>query len=388
MMNSPLKNSLFTIAIVASIITLGQCCSHSGIGNCSKPCTGGPADLCVACASYCVKTCEDPTGGACIPECNENACECMEGFLRASNGQCVLPSQCSQIEPPKQQCPLCTGGVHDKCVECGTDCPRTCENPNPQACTKRCNLNVCQCEEGYVRAPDGECVRPSQCPGIEPPIRQCPICTGGVHDKCVACGSDCPKTCANPDPKVCTLRCNVDVCECEEGYVRAPNGQCVRLSQCPVIDPVPNPDPQCPICTGGPHDHCTSCGSACPPTCNQRTDIACPAVCVENVCQCDHGYVRASNGQCVRPSQCSIIDPVPNPDPQCPICTGGPHDHCTSCGSACAPACGKPTDIACAAVCLENVCQCDDGYVRGPNNQCILRSQCPKKCHRKRTHVG
>ncbi|KAK0157846.1 hypothetical protein PV328_011536 [Microctonus aethiopoides] len=316
MMNSPLKNSLFTIAIVASIITLGQCCSHSGIGNCSKPCTGGPADLCVACASYCVKTCEDPTGGGCIPECNENACECMEGFLRASNGQCVLPFQCPQIEPPKPQCPVCTGGVHDKCVECGTDCPKTCENPNPQACTKRCNLNVCQCEEGYVRAPDGECVLPSQCPLIEPPIRQCPICTGGIHDKCVECGSDCPRTCKNPNPQVCTLRCNVDVCECEEGYVRAPNGQCVLQSQCPVIDP------------------------------------------------------------------------VPNPDPQCPICTGGPHDHCTSCGSACAPACGKPTDIACAAVCLENVCQCDDGYVRGPNNQCILRSQCPKKCHRKRTHVG
>lgn len=36
-------------------------------------------------------------------------------------------------------------------------------------------------------------------------------------------------------------------------------------------------------------------------------------------------------------------------------------------------------------VCLENVCQCDDGYVRGPNNQCILRKNCPKKCHRKRT---
>lgn len=60
----------------------------------------------------------------------------MDGFLRASNGQCVLPFQCPQIEPPKPQCPVCTGGIHDKCVECGTDCPRTCENPDPQACTK------------------------------------------------------------------------------------------------------------------------------------------------------------------------------------------------------------------------------------------------------------
>lgn len=47
---------------------MGQCTySHYEIGQCSKPCTGGPADLCVACASYCVKTCEDPTGGGCIP---------------------------------------------------------------------------------------------------------------------------------------------------------------------------------------------------------------------------------------------------------------------------------------------------------------------------------
>lgn len=41
----------------------------------------------------------------------------------------------------------------------------------------------------------------------------------------------CEKTCSNPNPK-CPTACAMG-CFCEEGYVMSPNGQCVKLEECP-----------------------------------------------------------------------------------------------------------------------------------------------------------
>ncbi|XP_034933676.1 serine protease inhibitor swm-1-like [Chelonus insularis] len=59
---------------------------------------------------------------------------------------------------------FCRGGLYDRCFECGSYCPPTCENPRPQICPQACILNVCQCTGGTVRGPNGRCIWPSQCP--------------------------------------------------------------------------------------------------------------------------------------------------------------------------------------------------------------------------------
>ncbi|XP_034952720.1 chymotrypsin-elastase inhibitor ixodidin-like isoform X2 [Chelonus insularis] len=60
----------------------------------------------------------------------------------------------------------CTGGPYDKCFECGSACPLTCDNPSMEgkACIMVCMQNVCQCTQGTVRGPNGKCIDASECP--------------------------------------------------------------------------------------------------------------------------------------------------------------------------------------------------------------------------------
>lgn len=51
----------------------------------------------------------------------------------------------------------------ERFMQCGTACEPTCEVPDPDGCTKKCLLNVCQCREGLVRNSDGKCVQRREC---------------------------------------------------------------------------------------------------------------------------------------------------------------------------------------------------------------------------------
>ncbi|KAH9640340.1 hypothetical protein HF086_001692 [Spodoptera exigua] len=51
-----------------------------------------------------------------------------------------------------------------------------------------------------------------------------------VYKRCETCA----KTCSNPNPK-CPTPCAMG-CFCEEGYVQSPNGQCVKLENCPKAE--------------------------------------------------------------------------------------------------------------------------------------------------------
>nr|XP_033324493.1 chymotrypsin inhibitor-like [Megalopta genalis] len=46
--------------------------------------------------------------------------------------------------------------------DCGTACPKTCENPNPQICTEQCVIG-CQCKDGLVRNKNWKCVPKWKC---------------------------------------------------------------------------------------------------------------------------------------------------------------------------------------------------------------------------------
>ncbi|KYN05432.1 PREDICTED: chymotrypsin inhibitor-like [Cyphomyrmex costatus] len=47
----------------------------------------------------------------------------------------------------------------------------------------------------------------------------------------------------------------------------------------------------------------TTCGSACPPSCNSPPNRACTLQCIIG-CQCKRGYLRNSSGACVHSTQC------------------------------------------------------------------------------------
>ncbi|XP_044006509.1 balbiani ring protein 3-like isoform X2 [Aphidius gifuensis] len=331
-----------------------------------KVCTGGPNDGWTNCGSACPLTCEKPVAGVCTKQCILNTCQCQNGTVRASDGQCIKASDCSWYEKKincteNEKCTAkCTGGVYDKCTLCGTACPLTCDKPKVDVCTLQCKVNVCECQSGTVRdTKTGQCVKPDQCP---PPKVNC---TGGPYDEYTNCGSSCPLTCDKPKRvDVCLAVCVPNTCECKSPYIRdTKSGQCVKPDQCP---------PPKANCTGGPYDEYTDCGSLCPPTCDKPEGGICAAVCVENTCQCESPYIRdTKSGQCVKPDQCPH-------SPECSTkCKGGPHDHCKSCGTKCPATCKTPYPQSCVEVCVKDVCQCDDGWVRNLDGKCIKLDQCP-----------
>ncbi|PRD23776.1 UNVERIFIED_CONTAM: Venom peptide SjAPI-2 [Trichonephila clavipes] len=62
--------------------------------------------------------------------------------------------------------PNCPANSHYE--SCGTACPLTCDNYKnpPRACVLMCNPG-CHCDEGYVKAKDGSCVEPEECPSSD-----------------------------------------------------------------------------------------------------------------------------------------------------------------------------------------------------------------------------
>lgn len=53
-------------------------------------------------------------------------------------------------------------------------------------------VNGCECEEGYVRNANKQCVPKSKCPGKNTP--SCPNCIG-PNKQCSRCNNSCRKTC-------------------------------------------------------------------------------------------------------------------------------------------------------------------------------------------------
>ncbi|XP_024875252.1 chymotrypsin inhibitor-like [Temnothorax curvispinosus] len=61
------------------------------------------------------------------------------------------------IAQTETQCP-----VNQEYKECGSACPPSCNNPDPQLCTMQC-VQGCQCKDGLLLKSSGECVPSTQC---------------------------------------------------------------------------------------------------------------------------------------------------------------------------------------------------------------------------------
>ncbi|XGW06819.1 hypothetical protein V3C99_016830 [Haemonchus contortus] len=107
------------------------------------------------CGSACEPTCRNPRPRICSLECVVG-CQCKSGFFRDDNNVCV--KECDNASSN-----ICS--ENEEFRQCGTACEPSCENPNPQSCTKKCVLNVCQCKRGFVRGANRTCIHQQDCPG-------------------------------------------------------------------------------------------------------------------------------------------------------------------------------------------------------------------------------
>ncbi|CAG4942802.1 unnamed protein product [Parnassius apollo] len=114
---------------------------------------------------------------------------------------------------------------------CGSACPPTCSQPEPDACISVCRMG-CFCKSGYYRDEStNECVKQDQCSEIAMETYQ--LCSENEEFK--ICGSACPPTCSQPEPDACIPVCRMG-CFCKSGYYRDENtNKCVKRDQCSKI---------------------------------------------------------------------------------------------------------------------------------------------------------
>ena len=208
----------------------------------------------------------------------------------------------------------------------------------------------CQCDEGFVRDQHGNCVALGQCPSLYCPDNE--VYTNN-YNPCNENSCTASFSCVAP----AVIQSG---CMCKEGFVRDQvSGKCVEYANC-----------GCPNA----NEEFLSCGNQCKePTCtDDKSTATCPTVC-ERRCQCKTGYVRASNGQCVRNEFCpSGVDCAAN-------------EYWNICGSSCAePTCQNPNSrgagakTTCSQVC-EARCECMAGFVR-KGKDCVKAIDCEIDC--------
>ncbi|GFT45325.1 zonadhesin [Nephila pilipes] len=292
------------------------------------------------CKPTCKTTCDNfnDTSAVCSIECN-SGCFCKKGFVRGKDGLCVPQTECPRV---------C--GLNEEFSNCGPACPATCSNFGKSVvCTQQC-VKGCFCKNGFIRGPQGTCIKPETCPA------EC-----GENEVYNQCGPACPPTCITQgQPVSCHHEC-VRGCFCKPGFVRGPDGKCINPTLCPLV------------C--GKNEEFLQCGSTCPASCGTLSNprsLPCKKVCVRG-CFCKPGFVRGSDGSCIPPTTCPTV------------C--GANEEFKQCGTACPASCtNHTTPRPCPDICVKG-CFCLPGYVRGPEGKCILPQSCPVACKEREEYM-
>ncbi|XP_052738623.1 zonadhesin [Bicyclus anynana] len=285
------------------------------------------------------------------PEC-QSGCRCADNFFRNYDNICVPRSEC----PP-------TCGVNEVYDPKIRPCPpQSCDiDPRLVLCPRnQTTAPGCRCIDNHFRNREGVCVPRDQCEKC--PVNERP--TSCIQARCERrdC-SDLGKSvlCVRIDPRFCT-----EGCLCEDGFLRAENGTCIPINQCPEA----------------------KCGEnevfdRCPPTCPGEQCGVDPAVvlCLPNPepgdpncqpkCRCSDGYLRNTEGKCIPkdecPPVCGINEVYDTCIAPCPARRCDVDDRLVRCRSP-----PQPGDPNCQAG-----CRCADNFFRNDQNVCVPRNECP-----------
>ncbi|XP_028178875.1 zonadhesin-like isoform X5 [Ostrinia furnacalis] len=368
----------------------GQCIAQ-------EDCPQGPCGLNEVYSSQKIKcppqTCESIyTSYECQLQLPEPGCNCIDGYLRDGNNNCV----------PSDQCPGSTPICGEN--EVYTDRKYTCP---PQSCDSQ-YLNYlcaqeeprpgCVCKDNYLRNGSGNdavCIPIKQCP--PGPIQFTVLC--GENEVKTDNKRSCPpETCESIGRLYkCAAEEPTQGCKCIDGYYRDTNNKCIPKDQCPKDGAIPSCDEESSsyersersssssqsssysssksstkigpkACKGDRNATYTTCTSKCPARCGPSSGPSkCPAVCGPPGCQCKKGYILAGD-KCVLPRDC----------PPTPSCNGDRNATYKVCPSMCQPTCKQPVlNVACVEGCAPDGCVCKPGYVLSDEKKCILPKDCP-----------
>lgn len=138
---------------------------------------------------------------------------CPDGqVLDPENDKCV----------PKTECPRCP--KNEEWSDCANECSRKCNDYyiSGNFCTLDCRPG-CTCKVGFVRDTcTNKCIEPGNC--------TCEPCCG-LNEIFNPCG-ECLRTCDQPTagcPEICLP---MGKCECQEGYVRDIEWNCILVQDC------------------------------------------------------------------------------------------------------------------------------------------------------------
>lgn len=181
----------------------------------------------------------------------------------------------------------------------------------------------------------------------------------------------CPPRCEDLNPLCQSNACirAEPFCACKKGYVIGPDGNCIRENDCPY-----NP---CAATSCLANTTCIVGCAPCMASCEDRNPI-CTEECRDfgAHCKCADGYLL-HKGECILEKDC----------PPTPLtcetadCSSKPNNTCIMiCPfSYCPPRCDDRNPACDKKLCkrAEPICVCADGYIIGPNGDCISERQCP-----------
>ncbi|XGW03689.1 hypothetical protein V3C99_015117 [Haemonchus contortus] len=353
-----------------------------------------------ACHSPCQPSCDDPTLAPCPPPTCTPGCHCQPGFIRADGSPrsaCVPRAACAMYD------------ATTRCLDerrqyhsCGSACPISCATRNAPRCQESC-VSGCFCRIPYVLENGNDplhsrCILPSQCPLINPTIRQSPLlpaispvqnkktliefyptpgaatvlpdtnhCSDPLKNY-LNCGTKCPVGCNDLNPSTtCSLAC-VSGCFCRSPYIlldaKDPQSSCVLPLHCPRTT---SPTGTC----ADPRKEWTSCGALrCARSCTNPLG-RCEAGLCSAGCVCREPYVLQDpmdpSSRCVLPSEC---------ERKC----NDPLKEFIVCGSSCPVGCDNRRPQSCTP--CESGCFCKNGLVflnstDWRNSDCVRFDECP-----------
>ncbi|CAD6227285.1 GSCOCG00006073001-RA-CDS [Cotesia congregata] len=407
----------------------GQCsqnsdCSEVTFAVCLKNECACPNEFFSVNATACAKA----LGGSCITDkdcavrfshCFEQTCQCSRDYIQYSKSQCVateLRATCFDIS-------TCNLIRNAHCFENQCSCKDNYVEINPFTCSPLLNAicskdqdcvpansvcidHNCQCEFSYFPKSNYTCVLTylEQRCRIDKDCIEIPFAKCSDAGKCI-----CHQNYVRTDPTTCSptlggycannrecvtvnAECSGNRCRCSAEYTQRSDDLCVPVflgQKCDIHDDCNK------ILNGGCFNKKCQCRQGytkfdwekCLPligaSCTEHKECAVyNSNCVNNTCQCLETYIPQTQSQCLPTSLdviCYSIDDCQIMNTHCSrfqFCTCNKH-YITLDSKSCVPILGAycVVDATCTndnSACVDNKCQCSQGFIPGLYNDCVL----------------